>query len=208
MAERFAIVVLALAACGCSATGSAGPAGPAGTIGPVQDGRYDPGTSAGFGVLARYTAFEDYEVDASSGGSAIGSDEIDLDGYGAEALFLRSSPAFVLGWDEREYEDVDSTEFYAGLRFLLARTDLRPYLSAKLRYGKGLEFPSTALSPAFDSDEFWGWGAGGGLMAFVSDNVFFDLNLAYEDVFDDIDAEGVDVDLDGLVGTVGVGFAF
>ena len=114
----------------------------------------------------------------------------------------------MLGWDEREYEDVDSTEFYAGLRFMLARTDVRPYLAAKVRYGLGLEFPSTALTSDFESDEFWGVGAGGGLMAFATDNLFFDLNLSYEDVFEDIDAEGVDVDLDGWVGTVGVGFAF
>jgi opacity protein-like surface antigen len=195
MIGRVAPLLALLLCAACSATSSSAQ-------------RYEDGAPRGFAVLGRYAAFEDYEVDASAGGTAIGSDEIDLDGYGAEAIFLGSGPGFMLGWDEREYEDVDSTEFYAGVRFMLAPTDVRPYLAAKVRYGLGLEFPSTALSPDFESDEFWGYGAGGGLMAFATDNLFFDLNLSYEDVFEDIDAEGVDVDLDGWVGTVGVGFAF
>ena len=170
--------------------------------------RDDGRSSRGFGAMGKLVVFDDYEADASAGGTAIGSGDVELDGFGAEAVFFGRGPDLLLGWDDREYENVDSTEFYAGLRFPLARTDVRPYLAGKVRYGLGLEFPSTALTTEFDSDEFWGWGAGGGVLAFVSDNLFFDFNLSYEDVFDDIDAEGVDVDLDGWVGTVGVGIAF
>ena len=103
---------------------------------------------------------------------------------------------------------MDSTEFHLGARYAFGKTDMRPYLGANVRYGFGLRFPDSPPTPAYDSEDFWGWSAGGGLIAFLTDRVFVDVNVMYEDVFGEIDANGVDVDLQGWAGSLGLGFGF
>jgi len=163
-----------------------------------------PNPTKNFSVEGRFMAFDDLEGEAEIGSVDLGEGDIDATGFGAEVAFLRAMPDIILGWDEREYDDdIDSTEFYAGARFRFGSDTLQPYLEAKVRYGLGLEF-----TDSIESEDFWGWSAGGGLLLWPTAALFIDLNLAWEDTFDDIEIEGVDLGIDGLVGTVGVGFAF
>lgn len=158
-------------------------------------------THQNIAVAVHAVAYDTVDASATAPGFQIDGG-IDVKGYGAEVAFTAYGPDFLVGVEQREYEDVDAREYWGGLRWMFGADTFSPYLMGKLRYGEGLEFT------AGDSDEYIGWGAGGGFLVWATDVIFFDLNLMYEAVFQDIDAVGADVDLDGWVGTVGVGVAF
>ena len=174
----------------------------------APQGRYEQTGGRGFAVEGRWLGYDDWEVESSGGTTELGEEGLDdVEGFGLEVSTL-TVPGVVLGWNERDYLDVESTEFHLGARYPFGATDMRPYLAANARYGLGLEFPGTATTPAYETDGFWGWSAGGGLIAFLTDRVFVDVNVMYEDVFGEIDANGVDVDLQGWAGSLGLGFGF
>jgi hypothetical protein len=154
-----------------------------------------------FAVAAHGVVYDDIEATPDVAGPPLES-SVELDGWGLQAAFLGGGPDFLVGFDQREYEDVDATEWWAGLRYALGENKVRPYVLGKIRYGPGLELPGG------DSDDYVGWAAGGGVMVWATDQIYFDANLAFEDVFTEIETPGTDLDLDGWVGMVGLGFAF
>lgn len=158
-------------------------------------------THQNIAVAVHTVAYDTVDASPTAPGFEL-SGGIDVKGYGAEVAFTDYGPDFLVGIEQREYEDVDALEYWGGLRWVFCGGTFTPYAMGKLRYSDALELA------AGDSDSYVGWGLGGGCLVWATDMIFFDLNVMYEALFQDVDAIGADVDLDGWVGTVGVGIAF
>ena len=155
------------------------------------------------------SAFTNITGDVS--GTAIEGDDAQLNGWGVEAETLGDRFTFLVGFEERSFEeDVDFVEWYGGAKLnfepLGARQEWSPYLIGTLRYSQDLEFPT---DPPSASDDFFRWSAGGGVTYQVTDRFFVDARVVYESTFTDFDARmGRDLGLSGTVAMLGAGFNF
>ena len=123
----------------------------------------------------------------------------DVEGWSAQLDVGLGGFGLVAGYSDREFGSaVDSTEYYAGLRYWLGGTTRAGYLMAVGRYSEGLEIA------AGQSHSYWGYGVGGGAMTQMTENIFLDGRLMYELLTRDINVGVNDVDLHGLVISLGI----
>ena len=135
--------------------------------------------------------------------SADGNNSVDgnVTSLGVEGHVMMLGPDISLGVEQRKYDGESANEVFLGGRFFLINLPfLNPYLSARVRYGDGVDLPN--------SDSYEGYGVGGGTFVRVGDHLFFDVLAQYEGLFSEPDIGGTSTSLDGVTLTLGVGFAF
>ena len=153
-------------------------------------------------VEARAVVYEDSEIDDFDAATEFGEEDLDLSGYGLEAAFMTPIVDFIGGIDQREYEDEKATEARLGLRRrILEFWRLHPYIAADLRYGIDLDTGT-------DEVDYTGWDAGIGALLDLTDHLFLDFRLVYEETGDDIEIGDEETSIGGIVGSVGLGWSF
>ncbi|MFT6108619.1 MAG: hypothetical protein ACJA2W_001531 [Planctomycetota bacterium] len=136
--------------------------------------------------------------DAESDLSGLGEEDVDLTGYGIHAAFMTGIVDVVAGIDQREFDNSDTPEFDLGLRKrLIGIWKLQAYIEANLRYGFDLDVGAV-------SDDYFGYSGGFGALVDVSESIFLNFRIMYDTT--SLDVSSGNVDVDGLIGTVGVGF--
>lgn len=151
-------------------------------------------------VTASKVTYDEYDASdpTNSAGLAFNS-EPDVDGWSAQVDLYFKGPSVLVGYSDRDYGDAaKSDEVFAGGRYFWGGDARVFYLMGVVRVSSGLEVAGT------ESDNYWGWGLGAGSTAQMTDNFFIDVRLMYEDLFSEIDFGANEVELDGLVGTIGV----
>ena len=104
----------------------------------------------------------------------------------------------MLGYKDRAYGSiVNSTELYVGVRMWPGSGTRAGYLIAVGRYSKGLEQWA-------GYEDYRGYGIGGGALTQMTDNVFLDGRIPNEDLIGNIEVAANDVDLHGLVISLGI----
>jgi len=127
------------------------------------------------------------------------SGDPDIDGWSLQLDLGSGGYSGVFGYDDREYGSVvNSTEFFGGVRMWLGGGSKAGYLMAVGRYSKGLE------ATRQDSEDYWGYGIGGGALTQMTDNIFLDGRMMYEGLIGDIELGADDIDLHGLVISLGI----
>lgn len=145
---------------------------------------------------ARAIVVDDAEGDLSG----IGEEDVDLTGYGLHAAIMTGIVDIVGGIDQREFETSDTPELDVGLRKrFLQIWRLEAYVEGNLRYGFDLENGNT-------SEDYFGYQAGFGALIDLTDSLFINLRVMYDTT--SIDTSITDVDVDGLIGTIGLGLKF
>lgn len=155
--------------------------------------------SAGLiGIEARAMVLDDAEIDdVQDGGTDYTDADVDLEGYGVHAMIMTPVLDVIGGVDQRDYENDDAQELTLGLRkrvFEIWR--LHPYIEASYRYGFDLDTGQK-------SEDYTGYVYGAGVLVDLSDALFLNLRVV-QDVTT-VETGTGDKDIDGLVGTVGIG---
>ena len=137
----------------------------------------------------------------------VGSYKTDGDpNIGGWSLQLDSSQSglgWLIGYSQRKYGiKADATEFYGGGRYYLGGVQGSGYAIGLLRYSKGLD-----ISGGPKSDSYYGYGAGLGVTQQMTDNIYLDFQALYNGQFGDIQFGNSDVDLRGVVFSVGIAIA-
>lgn len=147
-------------------------------------------------IEARAIVIDDAEADLSG----LGEEDVDLTGYGVHAAIMTGIVDVVAGIDQREFETSDTPELDVGLRKrLIGIYKLEAYVEANLRYGFDLETQNV-------SEDYFGYNAGFGALLDVNETMFLNFRIMYDTT--SVDAGPTDVDIDGLIGTVGLGIRF
>lgn len=146
-------------------------------------------------VEGRAIVLDDQSADTPFDG--VTEDDVEVKAYGAQAALSTPIVDVLAGVDFREFEDEDATELTLGARrrfFELPR--LHPYVEGNLRFS--IDELETADA---GEDNYFGWNAGAGILFDLTDSLFLNFRAMYETT--DIDGN----DVDGLIGTVGIGFS-
>ncbi|HSG91205.1 MAG TPA: hypothetical protein VLA56_18450 [Pseudomonadales bacterium] len=155
------------------------------------------------GVLsleARALVLDDVEIDSAQSGSSFDSDDVDIEGYGVHAALMTPIFDVLGGLERREFESEDAPELVVGLRRrFLEIWRFHPYVEGNLRYGFDLDNGVT-------EDDYFGWQVGVGTLFDLTDTLFLNVRLMHEST-DVEQASGGSTDVDGLVGTIGIGLA-
>ena len=172
--------------------------------------RQAPEGAAGFDADERWgfsvhgAVLGDFEADDD--GPTGPWDELAPTALGVQADFFRPRTALLFGVERREYDGVDArtVQLFGGARYLFLHGRARPYVEGRVSYGLGLELPGGG-----ESDAFLGLGLGLGGILRLTPHVHLDARVAYELAPDvDLDTPAGSVDLDGWIGTLGIGFTF
>ncbi|MEM9382600.1 MAG: hypothetical protein AAGB93_21790 [Planctomycetota bacterium] len=159
--------------------------------------------SMGAGVLsleARALVLDDAEIDQGSQNGGVNSTDIDVEGYGVHAAVMTPIIDVLGGLEQREYGNDDTPELVLGVRRrFLEVWRLRPFVEGNVRYGFELDTGEA-------SEDYFGWQVGLGLILDLTDHLFLNARLMYDRA--DIDTGSGSTDVDGLVGTLGIGWAF
>ena len=152
-------------------------------------------------LTARAVLYDDAEIDDFDAATSFEEEDVELSGYGLQAAVMTPILDVTAAVDRREFEDEEVDELSLGVRRrFLEIWRLHPYVAADLRFGFDLD-------TGFDEEDYTGWDAGVGLLLDLTDHLFLDGRLVYERTSDDIALPGGDTHLDGIVGTVGLGFS-
>lgn len=147
-------------------------------------------------VEARAIVIDDAEGDLSG----LGEDDVELTGYGAHVAVMTGLVDIVGGIDQREFEDSDTPELNVGLRKrLFGLWLLEGYVEGLLRYGFDLDTQTV-------SEDYFGYSAGFGALIDLGDSLFLNARVMYDTT--SIDNGVDDIDVDGLIGTIGIGVKF
>ena len=123
----------------------------------------------------------------------------DLSGYGGHVALNTPVVDFLVGVDQREIGTLDSTEAVLGVRRrFLEIWKLHPFIEADYRHGFDLD-------NGMDSETYDGWAAGAGALLHLTDSVFLNFRLMYEST--SIQLPSTSADVDGVTGTIGLGFS-
>jgi hypothetical protein len=146
---------------------------------------------------ARANVLNDAEIqDGPSDGESI-----DAESYGVHAALMTPIIDLLGGLDQKTFGSEDNPELMLGVRrrfFEIWR--LHPFLEGNVRYGTGLD-------NGVDDEDYFGWQAGGGVLLDLTDHLFLSARVMYETT--ELEQSGGDtVGADGLIGTIGLGFAF
>lgn len=151
-------------------------------------------------VEARAIVYDDSTVDDFDAATSFDEEDVDVSGFGAQAAFMTPLLDILGGLDQREYQDEDAPELNLGLRRrVLEFWRLHPYIEGNARYGFGLD-------DGVDEDDYAGWNAGVGALVDLTDHLFINARLIYETTT--IDLPDGDTDIDGVIGTLGLGYSF
>ena len=154
------------------------------------------------GVLAfeaRAVVIDDADIDDVESGSAFEEENIDISSYGVHAALKTPVVDLLVGVDDREFGRESSAELVLGVRRrFLEIWKLHPYLEADYRHGFDLD-------NGVDSETYDGWAAGGGALLHLTDSLFLNFRLMYETT--SIQLPSISTDVDGVTGTVGIGFS-
>lgn len=145
---------------------------------------------------ARGIVIDDAEGDLDS----VNEENVDLTGYGLHAALMSPIVDVVVGIDQREYENSDTPELDVGLRKrLIDIWLLAAYIEANVRYGFDLDTGNV-------SEDYFGYSAGFGALVDLNESLFLNFRIMYDTT--DIEGGVRDIDVDGLIGTVGIGIKF
>lgn len=154
------------------------------------------------GVLAfeaRAVVIDDADIDTTDPGSVFDDENIELSGYGLHAALKTPVVDLLVGVDDREFGREDSAELVLGVRRrFLEIWKLHPFIEADYRHGFDLD-------NGVDSETYDGWAAGAGALLHLTDSVFLNFRLMYEST--SIQLPSVSADVDGVTGTIGLGFS-
>ncbi len=142
---------------------------------------------------ARAIVVDDAEGDLAG----IGEEDVELTGYGVHAAIMTGIVDVVAGIDQREFETNDTPELDIGLRKrLFGLWKLDTYIEANWRYGVDLETQTA-------SEDYFGYNVGFGALLDIDGTYFLNFRAMYDSTSIDVAAGSVDVE--GLIGTVGLG---
>ncbi len=158
--------------------------------------------SEGFFAFSAYgVVYEDTEIDDIDAGTSFDDDDVDLKGYGGQVAFMTPIVDFLGAVEVRDYEDEDAKEAKLGLRRrILEFWRLHPYIVADARFGFDLD-------TGVEESDYTGWDGGIGALLDVTEHIFLDFKLVYEQTGDDIELPSETTQIDGVVGTLGLGFS-
>ncbi len=144
-------------------------------------------------IEARALVIDDAEGDLAG----LGEEDVDLTGYGVHAAFMTGIVDVVAGIDQREFETSDTPELDLGLRKrLIGIWKLDTYIEANWRYGVDLEAGTK-------SEDYFGYNVGFGALVDIDGTYFLNFRAMYDSTSVDVSSGSVDVE--GLIGTVGIG---
>ena len=148
---------------------------------------------------ARAVVIDDADIDEVESGSAFDEENIELSGYGIHAALKTPVVDFLVGVDDREFGREDSAELVLGVRRrFLEIWKLHPYVEADYRHGFNLD-------NGVEEETYDGWAAGGGALLNLTYSLFLNFRLMYEST--SIDLPTTSATVDGVTGTVGIGFS-
>ncbi len=151
------------------------------------------------GVLsleARALVLDDSEIDDVGNGS-----DVDVEGYGLHAAFMTPIVDLLGGVEQRTFEDEDSPELVLGVRRrFLEIWRVHPFVEGNVRYGLDLDNGDT-------SEDYFGWQIGFGALLDITDHLFLNARVMWDTTSVDT-AGGGSTDVEGVVGTIGIGYAF
>lgn len=151
---------------------------------------------SGYGVI-----YEDTEIDDTEAGTEFDEEDVELKGYGGQVAFMTPIVDFLGAVEVREYEGEDAKEGKLGLRRrILEFWRLHPYIVGDARFGFDLD-------TGIEESDYTGWDLGLGALLDVTEHLFLDFKLVYEQTGDDIELPSETTSLDGIVGTLGIGFS-
>jgi hypothetical protein len=152
------------------------------------------------GLEARAIVYDDNTVDDFDAATSFDEEDVDVSGFGGHAAFNTPILDILGGIDMREYQDEDAPEASLGLRRRMFEFwRLHPFIEGNARYGFGLD-------DGVDEDDYTGWNAGVGALLDLTDHLYVNARLVYE--MTTIDLPDGDTDIDGVIGTLGLGFHF
>ena len=158
--------------------------------------------SEGFFAFSGYAVvYEDTEVDDIDAATDFDDEDVDLKGYGGQVAFMTPIVDFLGAVEVRDYDGAEAKEAKLGLRrriFEIWR--LHPYIVGDARFGFDLD-------TGVEESDYTGWDLGLGGLLDVTDHLFLDFKLVYEQTGDDIELPSESTAIDGIVGTVGVGWS-
>ena len=133
-------------------------------------------------------------------------DEPDVDGWSVGLdLDLGGNLGASVAYSDREYgDDAEAEEWSGGLKYWLGGQN--SYLIGLVRYAEELELND--VTSTMNGDSYWGYGIGTGITSQATENIFLDLRVVYEGLFDDISIGTDQIDLKGFVVSIGVGLLF
>ena len=135
--------------------------------------------------------------DADGRLSGLDVDDIDLSGYGVHAALMTGIVDVVAGIEQREFEDSDTPELDIGLRKrIFGLWKLETFIEANLRYGIDLDTQTR-------SDDYFGYNVGFGALLHINNTYFLNFRAMYDST--SVDVASGSVDVEGLIGTVGIG---
>jgi opacity protein-like surface antigen len=143
------------------------------------------------------------DLDATTGFT--NQNEPDVDGWDLQLDVRLDALNAVVGYSDREYGfTARADEYFGGLKWFVGSENT--YFMAVGRYGPELDL--TRAGVPMNGDAYFGYGVGGGVTSQMTENIFLDVKILYEDLFSDIDVGSSGLDLDGIVGSIGVGILF
>lgn len=146
-------------------------------------------------IEGRAIVLDDQTADTPFEG--VTTDDVDVEAYGAHVALSTPIVDLLGGVDFREFGDEDATELTLGARRrFLEVLRFHPYVEANMRFS--IDELETADA---DGDNYFGWNAGGGFLLDLTESLFLNFRVVYETT--DVDGN----DIDGLLGTVGIGFS-
>jgi hypothetical protein len=153
-------------------------------------------------VSGHAIVYEDTEVDDIDAATSFDEEDLDLKGYGGQVAVLTPIVDVLGGIDRREYSGEEVTEGRLGLRRRFFEIwMLHPYIVGDARFGFDLD-------TGIEESDYTGWDLGLGALLDLGEHFFLDFKLVYEQTAEDIELPSGDTSLDGIVGSVGLGFAF
>lgn len=148
------------------------------------------------GVLsleARALVLDDAEIDDVGNGS-----DVDIEGYGLHAAFMTPIVDLLGGVEQRTFGDEDAPELVLGVRRrFLEIWRVHPFVEANVRYG----FETDTVT-----DDYFGWQIGFGALLDLTDHFFLNARVMYDTT--SVETGSGSSDVDGLVGTLGIGYSF
>lgn len=149
---------------------------------------------------ARAILIDDTSIDTDDIGASFMEEDVDLTGYGGHVALMTPILDIVGGVDYREYESSDTPEIVLGVRRrFLEFWRLHPFVEGNLRYG-------TDVDASTLSEDYTAWAVGIGAMLDLTSNLFLNVRVMYETT--PIETPAGEVDVEGVLGTVGIGLSF
>lgn len=155
-----------------------------------------------FSIEGTGVVYDHEQAENPTAGTTFDSKDVDVRGLGLKGAFNTPVIDIVGTIERREFDDERATEVSAGVRkrfFDVAR--LQPYVEGRLLRGAGLE------TSGGHRETYAGIALGGGILFNLTDHLFVDGNLEWEGT-SAIDVGPDDTRLRGVIGRIGIGFAF